>query len=368
MRYDMIRRSFPRAALGAAVFLACVACSEQTPPPADPRAPSTPAAAEAVQGGAYRVYVTNESSGDLTVIDARKHTVVKTLPLGKRPRGVRVSADGRTLYVALSGSPLAPPGVDESTLPPADKAADGIGVLDAERLELRTILRGFSDPEQIAVSADGSRLYIASEDTGTAFIAEGADGAILQRLKVGGEPEGITMSPDGKYVYVTSEEDHRVAVIDTAARKVIRSFETGKRPRDIAFSPDGRFAYVSGETDASLTIVDAAKHEPVARVVIPGENVRPMGVVASPDGSRVYVATGRGRSVVAIDAHTHAVINSALVGERPWGIAISPDGKLLYTANGPSNDVSIVDAQSLKLLGKIAAGQRPWGVAVGPAL
>ena len=37
--------------------------------------------------------------------------------------------DSRTLlYVALSGSPIAPPGVDEDTLPPADKTADGIGV------------------------------------------------------------------------------------------------------------------------------------------------------------------------------------------------------------------------------------------------
>ena len=363
----MVKGYLARAALSTAALLVGVACSERTPPAAAPRAPSTLPAAEAVPGGRYRVYITNEASGDLTVVDATRHTVVKTLPLGKRPRGVRVSADGRTLYVALSGSPLAPPGVDESTLPPADKAADGIGVVDAERLELRTILRGFSDPEQLAVSADGARLYIASEDTGTTLIADGATGKVLQTLQVGGEPEGITMSPDGKYVYVTSEEDHRVSVIDTGAGKVIRSFETGQRPRDLAFSPDGRHAYVSGENDASLTVVDAVKHEPVARVEIPGENVRPMGVAVSPDGARVYVATGRGRGVVAIDAQTHALIDSAQVGERPWGVAISPDGKLLYTANGPSNDVSIIDAQSLELLGKIAVGQRPWGVAVGPA-
>jgi YVTN family beta-propeller protein len=362
----MAHGSLRRAALGVIALTVCAACGEQTPPPADPRPPSTLSAREAVPGGAYRVYVTNESSGDLTIIDATKHAVTKTLPLGKRPRGVRVSSDGRTLYVALSGSPLAPPGVDESTLPPADKAADGIGVVDAARLELRTVLRGFSDPEQIAVSADGSRLYIASEDTGTAFIADGADGKVLERLTVGGEPEGITMSPDGRYVYVTSEEDHRVSVIDTAKRKVIRSFETGQRPRDIAFSPDGRYAYVSGETDASLTVVDAVKHEPITRIALPGDNARPMGVAVAPDGARVYVATGRGRSVVAIDAQSNTVVGSAEVGERPWGIALSPDGKLLYTANGPSNDVSIVDAQTLKVLGVIAVGQRPWGVATGP--
>src|SRR6476646_6993324 len=79
---------------------------------------------------AHCVYVTNETSGDLTVIDGATLETVATIALGKRPRGLRLSPDSRLLYVALSGSPLAPPGVDESTLPPPDKTADGIGVVD----------------------------------------------------------------------------------------------------------------------------------------------------------------------------------------------------------------------------------------------
>ena len=58
------------------------------------------------------------------------------LPLGKRPRGVRVSPDAAMLYVALSGSPFAPPGVEEKTLPPPDRSADGIGVVDVRTLRL----------------------------------------------------------------------------------------------------------------------------------------------------------------------------------------------------------------------------------------
>src|SRR5262249_24858785 len=69
----------------------------------------------------FHVYVTNERSGDLSVIDGRTLQVMATVPLGKRPRGIHASPDGKTIYVALSGSPIAPPGVDESTLPPPDK-------------------------------------------------------------------------------------------------------------------------------------------------------------------------------------------------------------------------------------------------------
>src|SRR6202012_761608 len=102
----------------------------------------------------YRVFVTNEGSGDLTVIDGRTHEVTATWPLGKRPRGLVAAADQQRLYVALSGSPLAGPGVDEKSLPPADKTADGIGVVDLATGHVERVLVGVSDPEQVAVSPD----------------------------------------------------------------------------------------------------------------------------------------------------------------------------------------------------------------------
>ena len=110
------------------VALATSGCSQPAarsiPSPVSAQ-PPTPAAA-----GGPRLYVTNERSGDLSVIDVGTRQIVATVPLGKRPRGVRVSPDGTVLYVALSGSPFAPPGVDEKTLPPPDRSADGIGVVD----------------------------------------------------------------------------------------------------------------------------------------------------------------------------------------------------------------------------------------------
>ena len=82
---------------------------------------------------AGRLYVTNEMSGDLSVIDVATRQVVRTIALGKRPRGIKPSPDGKRLCVALSGSPIAPPGTDESKLPPPDRKADGIGIVDVQQ-------------------------------------------------------------------------------------------------------------------------------------------------------------------------------------------------------------------------------------------
>ena len=89
----------------SAVLSLLAACS---PAPPDPAAAAAPASA------GPRLYVTNEMSGDMTIIDVTTRRVIATVPLGKRPRGIRVSPDGTRLYIALSGSPIAPPGVDES--------------------------------------------------------------------------------------------------------------------------------------------------------------------------------------------------------------------------------------------------------------
>src|SRR5690242_4373216 len=98
--------------LSMAVAAAAVACG--SPDAGKPSQNAAPAAAPAAPAAPpkVRVYVTNEWSGDLTVINADTQTAIGTYKLGKRPRGIQASPDGKSLYVALSGSPPAPPGVD----------------------------------------------------------------------------------------------------------------------------------------------------------------------------------------------------------------------------------------------------------------
>jgi YVTN family beta-propeller protein len=342
------------SALSIVLMLLVAACSDRAAEPA-PREPAGP-----------RLFVTNEIGGDVTVIDAATATVIHTIPVGKRPRGIRASHDGSTLFVALSGSPMAPPGVDESTLPPPERRFDGVGVIDARTRTLARILPGGSDPEQFALSADGSRLFIANEDAGETSVLDVANGTIVQKIKVGGEPEGVDLTPDGKFVYVTSEEDNQVFVIDAATLSVAKVIDVGPRPRATAFLTSAPRAYVTAENDSAVYVIDTAAHRVITRIALTGEGVKPMGVVASPEGQFVYVTTGRGGSVVKIDTRTNAPVATLQVGERPWGIAISRDGRTLYTANGPSNDVSFVDTGTWTVSARVRVGERPWGLVVVP--
>jgi YVTN family beta-propeller protein len=314
----------------------------------------------------YRVYVTNESSGDLSVIDGSTLEVIATVPLGKRPRGIHASPDKRTIFVALSGSPPAPPGVDESTLPPPDKSADGIGVFDVDQNKLLRVIEGGSDPENFDVSRDGTTIFVSNEDISAVSFIEIATGKLIKTITgLGGEPEGVTLAPDGKLVYVTTEADGAISVIDVNERKLIKSFKVGRRPRNIVFLPDGKRAYVNAENDGGIVLLDTEKNEKMQAIPLgpPGE-IKPMGLALSPDAGKLYVSSGRGRKVFVVDTATNQPLSSFEVGLRPWGIAVSPDGKTLFTANGPSNDVSVVDLSNQTVTKKIQVTGSPWGVQI----
>jgi YVTN family beta-propeller protein len=111
----------------------------------------------------YLIFVSNERSGDVTVVDGASDTIVATFPVGKRPRGIHATPDGKRVFVALSGSPRMAPGVDTER-PPADKAADGLAVIDAAARKLIDRWHVGSDPEEFAISNDGKFGFIANED------------------------------------------------------------------------------------------------------------------------------------------------------------------------------------------------------------
>jgi YVTN family beta-propeller protein len=318
------------------------------------------------------LYVSNETGGSVDVVDPVKGVLVRRIAVGKRPRGIVVSHDRSRVFVTLSGSPIGGPGVDESKLPPADRKADGIGVIDVASHTLTRKYESGIDPETFALSADDSAIFVSNEDSGEMSTVDVATGAVRQHLNVGREPEGVTIAPDGKLVYVTCETSNAIYAVDPAANRVAGIVHTSARPRAIVFTPDNRLAFATAETGGVVDVIDPAALEVIKTIQIPrdaGNPIppRPMGAALSPGGKRLFVSLGREKGLIEIDVPTRTITRTIPdVGARPWGIALSPDGKAIYTANGPSGDVSVVDVDSGRIVRRISVGGSPWGVAVLP--
>src|SRR5215510_13000792 len=330
----------------------------------------------------YLVFVSNERSGDVTVIDGATDNVVGTFPVGKRPRGIHAAPDGRRVFVTLSGSPRMAPGLDENRAP-ADKRADGLGVIDASARKLIDRWHVGSDPEQFAISKDGKFAFVANEDDASTSIIDLDSGQSRGKIKVSEEPEGVGVNPSNGEVYVTCEEKGEVFAIDPDQQRVIAKIDTGGRPRSVAFSPDGSRAYVACENGGYVAVIDARSDKVLSKIQLPAGSL-PMGTAVSPDGKGLYGSTGRGTAIAIIDTRKvnaqgspllsargegegeESIVAMIPVGNRVWGIALDPSGTKLYTANGASNDVSVIDLKSRKELRRIKVGDGPWGIAIVP--
>jgi YVTN family beta-propeller protein len=361
--------AFSSTALTGAVGALLLIASAAVPAPANAAA-------------AYQIFVTNERSGDITIIDGGDFKVVATIPVGKRPRGIHPSPDGRTVYVALSGTPIeGPPALDAQGNPilkknskadddddddsKADKSADGIGVFDVAKRKLTGKISAGSDPEEFVLSKDGTRIYVSNEDIKTASVINIASGKVEHIIPVGREPEGVGVTPDGKQFYVTCETGGEIFAIDTSSYKVVGHFTVPVRPRSVDFLSNAAIGFIPSESKGQLNVIDTATPQLLKTIDLPAGS-RPMRVRVAPDNSKVFVSDGRAGTVSVIDSRSYAVTATIKVGTRPWGIVLSPDGKYLFAANGPSNDVSVVDLATNKEISRIKAGESPWGIAVVP--
>src|SRR5580698_4169833 len=91
---------------------------------------------------AFLAYVSNEKSNTVSVIDTDKMETVATIKTGQRPRGIEVSRDDKSVYVALGDD-------------------DIIQVIDAKTLTVVGDLPSGPDPEQFAIDPAGKLLYVA---------------------------------------------------------------------------------------------------------------------------------------------------------------------------------------------------------------
>ncbi len=285
-----------------------------------------------VNAGAYQVFVSNEKAGTVTVISGGDFKVTATIPVGKRPRGIHASPDGKIIYVALSGTPIEPPpeldasgnpilkkySEDDEDQAKSDKSADGIGLVDVARKKFLRKLSAGSDPEQFCLSADGSRIFIANEDVSAATILDAVTGKVLTFMPVTREPEGVGVSPDGKFFYIGCETAGDVFGIDTSTFKIIAHLQVHPRPRSIAFSPDGSRAFVPSESSGELNVIDTAQQK-ITRVIALPKGTRPQCVKVSADGKKIYASGGRSGTVCVVDAATLEVLNTIKVGQRPVG-------------------------------------------------
>jgi len=215
----------------------------------------------------------------------------------------------------------------------------------------------FEEPGYVAVAPSGVA-YVSNQDIGANYvsvISPGSPPRVTKTISFSGTPEGVAVSPDGSKVYVVVDgsSSSSIAVIDVATNTVVtspvNSAELGLGASGIAISPDGGTAYVV--TAAGVTPVDlenGSSADPIPA------GTAPQNLAITPDGKYLYVAdyfgsNGDGGDIYEIDLALGVEIGPPIhVPQEPLDLAISPSGGEVYVAEVQSNNVVAVigDADS----------------------
>jgi YVTN family beta-propeller protein len=299
-------------------------------------------------------YVPNgEAGGTVSVINTTTNTEVDTdgnsangitgILIGMSPIGVAVSPDSRFVYVT-------------------NQTGDPLSVIDTVTNIARTVpVTGVTNHRGIAVHPEGTILYIATTDSGVAFVGTETFVRITGR-GAAGCCRGIAIHPDGSEIYVTNPKDatNTASVINTTTLAE-QAISIGRNPTNVAVHPSGRYLYGVNQDSASISINEIATRQVILELGIGSE---PWGIAIDPDSSHIFVTIGREDkvAVVPIDADgypTSGVTRKIPEGTIPGGVSVDSSTDSLYVLNTMSNTVSVVDLTTYAVKTIIPMGVQP---------
>lgn len=173
-----------------------------------------------------RIYAT-DAAGWLYAIDPATNTIVgDPIAVGQAANGLAFGPGGTTLYVT------------------SRDAGRVTAVSTATFSATRTYDIG-GMPQRIAVSPDGSTLYVANEVSGLDVVD--VETGEFESIDFGTAGYGLGMTPDGAHLYVLLAQAGAVVVLDRESLEPVTTLETGGIPRNVTFDAAGETAIIATE-------------------------------------------------------------------------------------------------------------------------
>ncbi len=303
---------------------------------------------------------------------------------GERPKDMALSDDGKTAAVLTTG---------------------GVHFYDREGNAQGAVTFAAS---AMGIAWGRGDLVFASKENGTVAVIQKQNGewTATQSLKMDTEvrpelqkaqgknpqPTGLAVSPDGTRLYVALGIRNAVMVYDLVDSKPLKTFSVGVAPYRILLNPDGTTLYVAnrggnlprsgdkGTAPSAGTAVKVSERDGVEEGTISlvetesgksqqvkvGRN--PSGLALSKDGKSLYVTNADSDTLSTLNTERKRITETLALsppddpkfGQMPSDCALSEDGKTLYITCGGANAVAVVALEDKpKVAGWFATGWYP---------
>lgn len=305
----------------------------------------------AVSSPLQRLYVANEGSNTISVIDTETLRAVAEVPTGMRPHYVNVDPLGRYFYVTILFT---------------RESDDLVQIFDVKTNALLASVISGHQPDHLVPGHAGKRLYVSNRAASTLSIIAIPEFKVIQTVKLKGRgPRGTVLTPDGRYILIPESRSRDVSMVDLEGNHIDRiSLPSGAKPMAMGISGDGKFAYVTDEGLDQVHRIDVARKAVTASLSV---GKRPMHAPVHPNRPFLYIPCMGSGAVYKVDLDRWKVIKIIPVGRSPLGIAYSADGKYAYvTLSGekPKGQVAVIDTETDTVQSTFPVDVTPMGIAV----
>lgn len=225
----------------------------------------------------------------------------------------------------------------------------------------------------LQASSSTAYVSICCSAPSTAGVFNAATLALTRTIATGSGGDGLALTPDGTKMFVTVDHRGELQAIATATGALLARIKVpigiaGTPPLELAMNPDGRHVYVfvpQIQPKSLLIAVDTTTYRVTGRLNLPfNESEGPL--LVSPDGTKLYFEEGLvNQYIQVIDTATLKPVTQIVVNEAPTGLAVTPSGLLLMPDT--NNELLVIDPRAGAIVNRISLGP-PGQILAGPVI
>jgi YVTN family beta-propeller protein len=314
------------------------------------------------------LFVQATMTKDIYVVDAESFQTVDRIPIGDYTDDVIGSPDGRLAFANAqisSGNPLGWEANDAGKIMAIDTATD------------RIVWSVFVDgsPHHLAVSPDGTRLYVPLFDRAYLLVLDAHTGQQVGRWYSTLGNHSPKVSRDGSRLYVGNMVADLIWVYDTATGRVLKAMRTGEAVRPLQLDGDDTHVIYQLSRFHGFKVRDVATGELTRSVDLPAlaASIKPPdaypytldhGLAVTPDKTKLLAAGSIAGYVAVYRLADYSLLGTIKVGDDANWIAVRSDSKIAFVSNRGSNTVSVIDLDRMVELQQIPIGKMPQRLSV----
>ena len=310
-----------------------------------------------------RVYLSDQSSNTVSVVDPSSDKLLGVIRLGDpTPGNLSPLYRGQLLVHGMGFSP------DHRTLVVVSIGSNSVTFIDTATNKVKHTAYVGRSPHEAMFTPDGKEVWVAVRGEDHIQVLDGKTYAPARRITVPNGPGMTIFSPDGKYGYVVSSFTPEMVVIDTESHQIVgRVKQASPFSPDLAATPDGKQLWFTLKDIGKTQVINARPPFQDIALLDTGPITNHVNFARNATGQFAYVTVGGLNAVkVFTTSDQPELVATIPTGELPHGLWPSGDGTRIYVGLENGNGVAAIDTATNKVVSTIATGQSPQGMVYIP--